>query len=907
MMYETLQVKRMFYAAAVLMAGVVLLNQLYHSWIILVVGLSAVLGGLWVNVFRPMLGGIRQTLQWMKLQQEVAIAANNAESVREGLQAGIDSICGYTGWKVGHAYIFSEEKKTLVSAGAWHITSSLAAQAFMEASQVLDIRSSRELVGEVYTGATPMWILDVERSTAYTRKTAALACGLKAVFAFPIMVGKRVLGVLEFYPDDARIPDEELLELMANIGNQLGQVIERTQFMDHAKLLETVIASASDGVTITKADLISNGPEIVYVNEAFSRITGYAATEAIGKTLCMLNGEQTSEDTLHAMRKALHAGEPFKAEILNYTKEGNYVWVDISIVPVRNARGDITHFAAMQRDITELKSADRQLKETMIQIKRANMKSEAAARDLEASLKKAEEANKAKGDFLANMSHELRTPMNGVLGMAQLLADTALDTEQRECVSTINGSAENLLMLLNDILDFSKIEAGALQLEHLAFDMRDALNGTVNLLRSQADKKQIALVSNITPFLPEYVWGDPGRTRQILTNLLGNAIKFTNAGHVRLVTDIHIEDSGDWLHISVEDTGMGIPAAKLDEIFDKFTQADASVTRKYGGTGLGLAITKQLVSLMGGRIGVESAEGKGSTFWFTIPCKPASQNDVLRPREQSSAECEYATVRMPVAEARVLLVEDYPVNQMFAMKLLRKFGFCHIDLAENGVEAIQKYRTNMYDVIFMDCQMPELDGYQTTAKLRLLEEGTTLHTPIVAMTANAMMGDREKCLKAGMDDYISKPLRAEHLKAIIRHWFEIPDEKAQTSIAVVNSAQAPSATDAIVDLEQLRMFTDGDPEEERALFELFLEQAHEMIILLEQSKQTGDNERWKSAAHRFKGSSGNLGANRLHHACREAEARHTEDPLAKDALLAAIKTETDHVSLFFAEAFALNA
>ncbi len=682
----------------------------------------------------------------------------------------------------------------------------------------------------------------------------------------------------------------------------LGQMAERAQYIDHAKLLETVIASASDGVIITKADLGPEGPEIIYVNEAFTRITGYAAEEAIGKTPCILNGDQTNEDTVKAMRDALSEGRAFKAEILNYTKAGTYFWVDISIVPVRNARGEITHFAAMQRDISELKNTDRQLKETMIQIKRANMKSEAAARDLEVSLKKAEEANKAKGDFLANMSHELRTPMNGVLGMAHLLADTALDADQREYVSTINGSAENLLMLLNDILDFSKIEAGALQLENLAFDLRETMTSTLNLLRPQADKKQLALMVELDAQLPDYVWGDPSRIRQIITNLMGNAIKFTTDGHVRLSASREDMGGEAVLRVQVADTGMGIPANKLNEIFDKFTQADASVTRKYGGTGLGLAITKQLVTLMGGTIGVESELGKGSTFWFTIPCKPAVLGDVTHASEHRAVTSVAAENLLPISAARVLLVEDYPVNQVFAQKLLRKFGFTQIDLAENGVEAIEKYRTNVYDIIFMDCQMPELDGYQTTQKLRLLEDGMPVHTPIVAMTANAMMGDREKCLKSGMDDYVSKPLRAEHLKSVIRRWFVIDEVQAQI---VASKPEAPLALvvpqeqPAPVDLEQLRMFTDGDPAEEKALFELFLDQARELIVILEKSVAQGQQDVWKSAAHRFKGSSGNLGANRLHLVCKNAEAHYADDAAEKAKYLEAIKLETQCVQDFF--------
>lgn len=680
------------------------------------------------------------------------------------------------------------------------------------------------------------------------------------------------------------------------------------QFQARAALLETVIKSANDGIIITKAMLDRPGPEIIYVNDAFTQISGYKAEEIVGKTPHILQNEFTKRETLDAMKQALSDGLPFKGELLNRHKNGQQYWIDISVMPVKNAAGVVTHFAAIERDITEKKTKDLQEKDIWVQLKRANLKAEAAARDLEESLAKAEAANIAKGDFLANMSHELRTPMNGVLGMASLLADTALSEEQREYVSTINSSGESLLMLLNDILDFSKIEAGALELEHIAYAFPDTIEKTANLLRPQAEKKGIDLRVDCDANVPAFIWGDPGRIRQIVMNLVGNAIKFTDHGHVCVKSRMQEHNNTEMLYVSVEDTGMGIPANKLKDIFDKFTQADASVTRKYGGTGLGLAITKQLVSLMGGELGVESAQGKGSTFWFAIPCKPAQATDEMASFEHLRSLLQVPCSQMPIAEARALLVDDYHVNRIFAEKLLRKFGFLQIDTAEDGIDALLKCNETVYDIIFMDCQMPNMDGYITTHEIRSLEASGLKHIPIVAMTANAMVGDREKCLNAGMDDYLTKPLRAEHLRKSLQAWFILDEAKAVIATpkgditSTMPAQEVAASNEAPVDLEQLRMFTDGDPEEEKALSALFIEQAQQMIVLLEQNIDAAHKDVWKSAAHRFKGSSGNLGAMPLHKLCMRAEAHFDDEESNKHAMLAAIKDATKQVEQFFSTA-----
>lgn len=493
---------------------------------------------------------------------------------------------------------------------------------------------------------------------------------------------------------------------------------------------------------------------------------------------------------------------------------------------------------------------------------------------LQLEKERAERANQAKSEFLANMSHELRTPLNSIMGITKMLKEDAQEnSEEKEMVGTVHKSAVSLLSIVNDILDLSKIEAGEIFLEKIGFDFTDILSGNIETLAPMASAKGIWLnykYEDGSDNIP-YVIGDPTRLSRVLMNLIGNAIKYTSEGCVEVQVRYKVLNEQEIeLNCSVVDTGIGIPAHKHNLIFQKFSQADETTTRKFGGTGLGLAITKELVEMMHGDIGVDSVEGKGSTFWFKIPFNITDELDEEMQNTGATLDPDrYSEDRVPVSEARVLIAEDHELNQSFIKKLLSRLDFGHYDLVQNGALALQAYKDHDYDVILMDCHMPEKNGYEATADIRTLEKGTDKHTPIIALTADAMLGTKDKCLNAGMDEYISKPIDSDIFKSTLERWFKFTEVEAH-SVGSDKGKALDSLVD-VVDMSQIEEYVDTQ-EEFQSFYDMFVSNTNVSIDALEEECVDGESENWVEITHKMKGSAGMIGAVQMESLCDEAQS-----------------------------------
>lgn len=968
------------------------------------------------------------------LQHAVAKVLAEASTVEQAIPELLRVIGTSLEWQVGVFWRVEDKTRILRCTQTWGAHPH-PVEEFLEISRRETFASGVGFPGRCWARGEPLWEPDVMRDQDFIRRAAASLNDVHAGCVFPVWLRASVFGIMEFFSRDVHPRDADLLRTLATIGSQIGLFLERAEvesaLRENESRTRLIIDTALDAVVTMDRD-----GAITEWNAQAEILFGWRAHDAIGRDLAdtIIPADQRAAHRA-GLARYLHRGESrILGKLVEFQachQDGRVFPVEVSIAPLR--LDETVVFSAFIRDISRRKESEQALSSYAQQLERSN-------RDLDEALGQARAATEAKSSFLATMSHEIRTPMNGVIGMTGLLLDTELTPEQHEYAETVRNCGDHLLTIINDILDFSKIEAGKLNLEIIEFDLRHAVEDSLDLFAERASSKALNLACLFHADVPTALRGDPGRIRQVLTNLVGNAIKFTDHGdvvvQVRLVSQ---EDGTVTVRFEVTDSGIGISDEQQARLFQAFSQADGSTTRKYGGTGLGLAICRRLIELMGGEIGVTSHPGTGSCFWFTARFEPAPaersepipqgaplqgvrvlivddkpincrilellvrkwgmvptllsestgvlqhlhdearrgaryqlaildfdmanldglqlaqsiigaasidppqiilltsvgrRGDAKRAqamgvsayltkpvRESQLSRClsmvldqsRASAARRPVpggqelitrhrlaetvvsAGMKILLAEDNIINQKVAVRMFERLGH-RVDVVANGLEAVEALSRIAYDLVFMDCQMPEMDGFEATAEIRRREAGTR-RTIVIAMTANAMQGDRELCLQAGMDDYVAKPITSELLAAVFERW-----KQPVVHTARADARKADGLTIDPLVFDGLRVLSDeDDPGFLARLIGHFLADTPIRLTTLGTACRKGRAEDVQRIAHSLKGSAANLGALGLARICDQVSTAAVRGLDAVPDLLADLELEFQRVRVQLAQ------